>query len=124
MNRQSIIVAAAMLGIVALPLGGCMSSSTYGEKIEADNVSKIVKGKTTKAEVIAMFGQPMQTVINPTGGRTMMFVYYKSTLGGIVKSYGQVFSGKHRGDGSTTNLTVVLDGNDIVTDFEHQAARK
>ncbi len=123
MNRQSMIVAAAMLSTAALPLGGCMSS-TYGDKIEANNVSKIVKGKTTKAEVIAMFGQPMQTVINPTGGRTMMFVYYKSTIGGMLKNSAQVFTGKHRGDGSTTNLTVVLDSNDIVSDFEHQAARK
>jgi outer membrane protein assembly factor BamE (lipoprotein component of BamABCDE complex) len=123
MNRKSTIAAAAMLGLAALPLGGCMSS-TYGEKIEADNVSKIVKGKTTKSEVIAMFGQPMQTVINPTGGRTMMFVYYKSTIGGVFKQYGQVFSGKHRGDGSTANLTVVLDANDIVTDYEHQPGRK
>jgi outer membrane protein assembly factor BamE (lipoprotein component of BamABCDE complex) len=123
MNRKSNIIAAALLGLAAAPLGGCMSS-TYGEKIEADNVSKIVKGKTTKSEVLAMFGQPMQTVINPTGGRTMMFVYYRSSIGGVVKQYGQVISGKHRADGSTANLTVVLDANDVVTDYEYQPARQ
>lgn len=111
----------AILGAVALPLAGC--ASTYGEKIEADAVAKIVKGKTTRTEVVDWFGQPMQTVINPTGGRTMMFVYYRATLGGFVKTVGQVAGGKHRADGSTANLTVLLDVKDVVTDYEYQPSR-
>lgn len=123
MNRTATIITAALFSLATMPLGGCMAS-TYGQRIEADNVSRIIKGTTTRNEVIAMFGQPMQTVINPAGGRTMMFVYYRSSIGSVARQYGQVFSGNHRADGSTANLTVVVDTNDVVTDFEYQPARQ
>lgn len=104
----------------ALPLSGCAMSTSYGQKIEADKVSQIVKGATTKDEILAWFGQPMQSIMMPDGGRTMYFIYYKRTAGDVFKEYGQVMTGKHNAKGGT-NLSVVTDKDGIVRDFEYSA---
>ena len=113
------IVASALLA-VAMPLSCCAMSTTYGQKIEADIVSQIVKGKTTREEVLSWFGQPMQSIMMPDGGRTMYFVYYKRSTGDVFKETAQVMTGKHKAGGAN-NLSVVTDKDGIVRDFEYSA---
>ncbi len=120
MNMLRLVASASLLAVTSLSVSGCAMSTTYGQKIEADMVSKIVKGKTTKDEILSWFGQPMQSIMMPDGGRTMYFVYYKRSAGDVFKEYGQVMTGKHKSKGAN-NLSVVTDKDGIVTDFEHAA---
>ncbi len=118
MKLVRIITAAALMAGSGLALQGCAAS--YGQKIEADNVSKIVKGKTTRTELIQMFGQPTQAIIMPDGGRTLYFVYFRNSLGSTFGQMAQIAAGK--GQAKTgTNLSVVLDKNDVVKDYEFAA---
>ncbi len=57
-----------IVSLVVLSLSGCATSSyTVGKNFASENVSKIVKGKTTSEEMIALFGEPYsKTVISAT----------------------------------------------------------
>ena len=53
--------ALALTAFLALALSGCINIGvTTGEEIPAENVAKIVPGKTTKAEILKLFGAPDQ----------------------------------------------------------------
>lgn len=94
-------------------------SMSVGQKIESSAVSKIVKGTTTRDELISLFGQPYQSVVLPDGGRTLYFIYYRASVGSGFKPFGQILSGKNASAAANPNLTVVLDKAGIVTDFEY-----
>ena len=99
--------------ISLLFLGGCSNCfhiSTRGTEVDSSDVRKIVTGKTTKAEIIALFGVPDQ-VISRHGsaistqesthrGRSM---YGRDNLSGEInkKSWG-VAAGASHGDSSRT----------------------
>jgi hypothetical protein len=119
---KAAFVAIAALGSV-VSLSGC-GSATYGNRIESNAVATIIKGKTTKAELIQMFGQPMQTIIMPDGGRTLYFIYYRSTLGSALKPMAQVLTGKNSQAKTGTNLQVILDSHDVVKDYDFQDGGK
>ncbi len=110
------IFAPVALVLSSLAVSGCATS--YGQQISADRVAQIQKGVTTRAEITEWFGQPMQSVMMPDGGRTLYFVYYRQTAGGF---YGQVArTAVGKGTAQTgTNLSVVIDKDGIVRDFEY-----
>jgi outer membrane protein assembly factor BamE (lipoprotein component of BamABCDE complex) len=102
--------------LVTLPACGSMS---VGQKIESASVSKIVKGSTTRDELISLFGQPYQTVMLPDGGRTLYYIYHRASVGSGFKPIGQILSGKKASAATNPNLSVILDKQGIVTDFEY-----
>lgn len=115
--RNNVMFAAA-LALSGTMISGC--AATYGQKIEADKVSQIVKGKTTRDELVSWFGQPMQTVMMPDGGRTMYFVYYRSSGADYYKQLAATAVGKGKAQ-TGTNLSVVINSDGIVTDYEYSA---
>ncbi|WP_404340296.1 hypothetical protein [Pseudoalteromonas mariniglutinosa] len=51
-----------IVSLVVLSLSGCATSSyTVGKNFASENVSQIVKGKTTSEEMIALFGEKNRT---------------------------------------------------------------
>lgn len=58
--------------VVAVAATGCASS---GAKIDQANVAKIVIGKTTKTEMIQMFGPPLSQGFGTEGKLTMIWFY-------------------------------------------------
>ena len=116
-------MSAALLVPVGLSLSGC-GSVTYGQRIDADRVAQIVKGTTTRQQITEWFGQPMQTVMMSDGGRTMYFVYARSTAGGYLGQVGRVMTGGNVKGAQTPNLSVVLDQNGVVRDYEYSAGTK
>ncbi len=73
-----------ILVISALSLTGCAS---YGNKVimneTVETVSqKIVKGKTTKEEIRAMYGDPLKTEFNANGDLMWTYRFSKETHGG------------------------------------------
>ena len=57
---------------IVIALAGCASSGT---KIDQTNVAKIAIGKTTKTEMIQMFGPPLSQGFGPEGKLTMVWFY-------------------------------------------------
>lgn len=110
------VLAPVALALSSVALSGCATS--YGQKIEADRVAQIQKGVTTRAQIIEWFGQPMQTVMMPDGGRTMYFVYYRQSAGGFYGQVAKTIAGKGQAQ-TGNNLSVVIDKDGIVRDFEY-----
>ena len=62
----------ALLCILIISLTSCMS---MGRKVDQNQLSGFVKGKTTYDEVIRQLGKPTQSMIHSNGTRTLMYVY-------------------------------------------------
>ncbi len=91
-------------------LVGIEFTSSYANEstnFDTDKITSIEKGKTTRAEVIALLGNPSGEVIYPViadkTGRGMVYSYNWGRFAGVFTSF-------------TSNLLVVsLDQNNIVT---------
>jgi outer membrane protein assembly factor BamE (lipoprotein component of BamABCDE complex) len=91
------LLAAALLG-----LGAC---ATVGNEFPSDFASKLVVGKTTRAEVEKQLGQPYRTGLD-SGDPTSSYMYYR--LGLFV-------------DTVTKDLTVRFDGHGLVKSYTYNA---
>jgi len=61
-----------ILLVALVALGGCASAGT---KVEQSAVDQIHKGSTTKAEVIALLGQPIADTLGFDGREIMVWSY-------------------------------------------------
>ena len=104
--------------LAAALLVGC---ATVGSNYDSNKVSQIIEGKTTKAEVIRLLGEPTMTG-NSTGGLSgdgqfssyAVFSYGRSTARPetFIPVVGVLVGGA---DSETKSLTVFFDENDVVT---------
>lgn len=66
----------AALGLAAvLGMTGC--ATEYGKKVSSTDVSFVVKGKTTRAELISRLGPPTNTIRESTGREQLIWEYLK-----------------------------------------------
>lgn len=78
MRRWNNFFLPAFLGI-ALITTGCFSSVSGNAKIaDASYTMKLVKGKTTEQEAIALLGQPTSLSDLPDGGQSIAYSYSKT----------------------------------------------
>lgn len=98
-----------LLAMIA-PLG----CSTAGTRFDTSNVSKIVKGRTTKKDLREYFGNPLRTEDSPKGEVwTYTYVETHSTAAGAL---GHVTIGVDQSETVANKLTIVFDG-DVVKDY-------
>ncbi len=117
----------AFVGVFLLSggLAGCASpTSTYGSgPFSATDVDKIVKGKTTKGEILRTFGQPASMTRNPQDGSEMLsYNYIKSNATVKPQSYIPVvgmFVGGVDGTATAQALTVTVSKNGTVDDYNY-----
>ncbi|HCG7220456.1 TPA: hypothetical protein NJ354_003686 [Vibrio parahaemolyticus] len=103
---------AAFLAASAITLSGCVYKSNvdYGTQFTSEQVEKIEKKVTTKADLIRIFGEPsVKSVVSETGEK---WVY--SYTGGSASS--QAFTMKTTSDISTHMLDILLE-NGVVVNF-------
>lgn len=69
-----------IVSLIILSLLGCATSSySVGKDFPSENVSKIVKGKTTSGEMVAFFGEPYsKTIISATDAK-LIYMHSKGT---------------------------------------------
>lgn len=94
----------ALLGILALICASCATAHS-GKRIRQYNVSEIVKGTTTRADIERTFGKPMTVSLNSEG---KPLYYYSYTE---VESV--AFSNKMR----LQTLAIMFDQNDVVETY-------
>lgn len=109
MKRLPVFAALALSFVMA----GCATSNySVGRDFPSENVSKIVKGKTTAKELVQMFGQPyMKTVISATEERWM---YTYSHGSATAQSY--VFTMNVQSKGTQKTLDLLLK-NGVVENY-------
>ena len=69
MRLLSIIIVSAII------VAGNIGCATSGHEIKSDQVSQIVKGKTTEADLVRMFGQPQSVSTDSQGSRHLMWMH-------------------------------------------------
>jgi outer membrane protein assembly factor BamE (lipoprotein component of BamABCDE complex) len=111
-------LAPVVLALSSITLSSC-GSVTYGQRIDADRVAQIQKGVTTREQITEWFGQPMQTVMMPDGGRTMYFTYTRVSGGVIPRGAGTLLRGGNLQGEQAPNLSVVVGADGIVRDYEY-----
>lgn len=107
------------LVIILLFSSGCATSGyqidTGTQNLTTDNVNKIVKGKTTQDEIIAMLGQPM--IKNQAGVLGTMWTYSRSTQTNPGMGFFDLSGPKQ--ELSSVGLTITFDENNIVKDYSY-----
>jgi len=104
-----------IVSLVILSLSGC-ATSTYsvGKNFSSENVSQIVKGKTTSEEMINLFGEPYtKSVISATDEK---WIYMHSEGTAKAQSYIVTMDVKTTG---TQKMLDVLITNDVVANFAY-----
>ncbi len=110
-NKQTHYLARSILLLAMVFPLGCSSA---GARFDTANVSKIVKGKTTKIDLRGYFGNPLRTEDSPNGEVwTYTYVETHSTAAGAV---GHVVIGVDQSETVVNKLTVIFDG-DVVKDY-------
>ncbi len=100
-------------------LAGCMNmDSSSGTPIDSAKVAKIVKGKTTRAEVEVLFGKPEMSNLLPDGRRMIAYNYTATKLG--VDPATMLLGPFAKGKGSThmQSLQIFVNKEGVVEDFE------
>lgn len=101
--------------VVSLVVFGCIQilpPSSMGRDFPGENVSKIVRGKTTDKDLIQMFGEPLsKTVISETENN---WIYtYASGTATVVRRLTSVET-KYKGNAKTLDILLK---NGVVTNF-------
>ena len=105
------------VAILACCLAFVVGCASYGNKIEVSKLDQIKKGVTTRAEVEALFGLPMNTSLLGDGRRMMLYNYHESQVKGqTFIPYAGAFMGGSRS--RNQSLQIVLSKDNVVQDFE------
>ena len=103
-------------------LAGCAATSS-GTKMSANQVDKIKKGVTTRAEVEANFGTPLNVSVLPDGRRMMTYSYFAMNAKAKITPFmflphANLFAGGAIGNQERQMLQVYLTKDNIVEDYE------
>lgn len=99
--------------LVALNLNGCATTSySVGKDFSSENADKIVKGKTTRNQLVTMFGQPFSKTVMSENEEKWIYTYSSGTA----KAQSYVVGMKVKTTGSQKTLDILLK-NGIVTNY-------
>ena len=101
--------------LVATSLSGCATGGySIGRDFNSAAVSQIVKGKTTKDDVVRMFGEPFSKQVASENEEKWMYVYDA----GVVKAQSYVFTTVAQVTGQKKTLDILL-RNGIVINYTY-----
>jgi hypothetical protein len=108
-------LALASLALLTLALGGCASvgNESLRKETEASVATKVIDGKTTKAEIKAMFGSPIKTTF--TDGGLEIYTYELAKMSADAINYIPlvgIFGGS--ASGTKKELVILFDEKSVV----------
>lgn len=116
MKKLTLLAASA---VSLLLLTGCAAKSgneTLGQMEKGQIEKKIIKGKTTKAEIVAMFGSPQYTDLDTNGNEKWSYNYYRAD--GKLVNYIPVLNSLTAGtNNSSKSLTILFNGKGVVKNY-------
>jgi len=96
-------------------VSACATSSYSGGKdFNSENVSNIVKGETTKEELVQLFGQPYSKSVISSTGEKWIYTYFSGTAS--AQSYVVTMNVESTGMQKTLDI-LIEDG--VVTNFTY-----
>jgi outer membrane protein assembly factor BamE (lipoprotein component of BamABCDE complex) len=105
--------------IAALLSSACIHVIEYGRDFDAARVPALEKGKTTKQEVLTMFGSPASSSLDADGTVILRYAYIKTTgrikMASFIPIVGPVVGGS-TATNAQKSLTVDLK-NGVVSNF-------
>ena len=126
-SRFATVITAITAATLSLFVAGCLTTSV-GTKMSTDNVSKLQKGVTTRAEVETLFGSPVTTSMMGDGRKMMVYNYYGHTIKptGLGKTFASVLipggnlfmGGGARANQEQQTLQIMLTKDGVVEDYE------
>ena len=119
MNKYKNIIAILFLAVLVTNCASGGNQSLVGAKPNQVE-SKIIKGKTTQSEVVAIYGDPMETSFTATG--TLIYKYrYDDASGLNAKTAASVLFtwglAGYKMEGTRLELVVLFDENSIVKNY-------
>jgi outer membrane protein assembly factor BamE (lipoprotein component of BamABCDE complex) len=121
-------LAGALASCLLLSLVACSSvDNESGVKVDANKVSQIKKGVTSRAEVEALLGPPTMVSMMPEGRRVLNYTYTATKVEGHATAatyipYVGLFAGGSKAEGQTRmqHLQIMVNAQGIVDDYEFQ----
>ena len=119
MNKYKNIIAILFLSVLVTNCASGGNQSLVGQE-PTQVESKIIRGKTTQSEVIAMYGDPMETSFTAAG--TMIYNYrYDDASGLNAKTAASVLFtwglAGYKMEGTRLELVVLFDENNVVKNY-------
>ena len=106
------IVAVVVASLVVFGCTQIMPPTSIGRDFPDENVSKIVRGKTTDKDLIQMFGEPLSKTITSETEKNWIYKYASGTPTLVRRPTTAV----HRYKGKEKTLDILLK-NGVVTNF-------
>jgi len=104
MKIMRIIVSAISLSALCMFAAGCASA---GNNFDESKISQIKKGETTEADLVGIFGDPIQRGLDSNGMTTLTWMYVESRAKGeSFIPYAGPFIGGTRSKNKTLNVTL------------------
>lgn len=105
----------AILLSIFVVLSGCATSSySTGRDLDSSSVNQIIKGETTKADLLQMLGQPFSKTVISENEEKWIYMYSSGTA----KAQSYFFTMKVESTGQQKMLDILLrDG--IVTNYTY-----
>ncbi|MEL4284614.1 hypothetical protein ACQKCO_20915 [Shewanella baltica] len=104
-----------MVSLAVLSLSGCATSSySVGKDFASENVSQIIKGKTTSKELIALLGEPYTKTVLSASDEKWIYMHSEGTA--KAQSYIVTMDVKTTG---TQKMLDVLISNGLVVNFAY-----
>jgi outer membrane protein assembly factor BamE (lipoprotein component of BamABCDE complex) len=72
--RRHVLFVVPLLFLAAWTMGGCATRHLTGSPIKEEGISKIVAGKTTRAEILSVFGPPYR--VHSMGDQEILTYFY------------------------------------------------
>jgi len=122
LNKTNLALASLSFSVLFL-LGGCASSGNLSIADESQQTvsTKIVQGKTTKAEISQIFGDPIKTSFTDSGNEIWEYDYNKTHA--KAQNYIPLVSAfTHGSTGQKKTLTIFFDKNGIVKNYTMSAS--
>jgi hypothetical protein len=107
MRRRAVSIVPIVL-IAGWVIAGCAARHLVGSPIDEENVHKIVAGKTTRAEILSLFGPPYR--VESKGDHEVLTYFYGKQSNWTILLYSE---SRHSAD----ILNVYLNRNGIVSNY-------
>ena len=119
MNKYKNIIAILFLSVLVTNCASGGNQSLVGQE-PTQVESKIIKGKTTQSQVVAMYGDPMETSFTAAG--TMIYNYrYDDASGLNAKTAASVLFtwglAGYKMEGTRLELVVLFDEDNVVKNY-------
>lgn len=94
-----------------------VSCASAGNNFDESKISQIKKGQTTEADLVKMFGEPENCMVNSDNGLTLTWIYSEARVKGeSFIPYAGAFMGGTKAKNKTLSATLT---NNIVASFTY-----